>query len=118
MHSKRMADLSWWCTQLGGAPLQPLLQSDYPRSGRANIGQNPGDIVKVATRLWARAANEEVRLSMPVSAYTQMKESHACSSYCVWNVLADFKLVLGQYSGQHDIVVRNPGCSSPHDSLL
>jgi hypothetical protein len=51
MHSKRMADLNWWCTQLAGAPLEPLLTTDYPRSGRPNIGQNQGDIVKVCTRL-------------------------------------------------------------------
>lgn len=50
MHSKRMADLNWWCTQLAGAPLDPLLTTDYPRSGRPNIGQNQGDIVKVCTR--------------------------------------------------------------------
>jgi len=49
MHSKRMADLNWWCTQLAGAPLEPLLTTDYPRSGRPNIGQNQGDIVKVRT---------------------------------------------------------------------
>ncbi len=49
MHSKRMADLNWWCTQLAGAPLEPLLTTDYPRSGRPNIGQNQGDIVRVST---------------------------------------------------------------------
>lgn len=48
MHSKRMADLDWWCNNLAGAPLDPLLKTDYPRSGRPNIGQNQGDIVKVS----------------------------------------------------------------------
>ncbi len=47
MQAKRLADLEWWCDQLQGASLKPLLDTDYPRSGKANIGQNPGGIVKV-----------------------------------------------------------------------
>ena len=47
MHAKRLADLEWWNHQLQGAPLQPLLTTDIPRSGKANIGQNPGNTVQV-----------------------------------------------------------------------
>ena len=49
MHAKRLADLEWWFHQLQGAPLHPLLTTDIPRSGKANIGQNPGKIVQVGT---------------------------------------------------------------------
>ena len=47
MHAKRLADLEWWCHQLQGASLKPLLTTDFTRSGKANIGQNPGNIVEV-----------------------------------------------------------------------
>ncbi len=57
MQAKRLADLEWWCHQLHGAPLQPLLAPDLPRSGKANIGQNPGGIVKVGKRQHANASN-------------------------------------------------------------
>ncbi len=57
MQAKRLADLDWWCHQLHGAPLQPLLTSDLPRSGKANIGQNPGGIVKVCKQQHAKASN-------------------------------------------------------------
>ena len=49
MHAKRLADLEWWFHQLQGAPLQPLLTTDIPRSGKANIGQNPGNTVQVGS---------------------------------------------------------------------
>ncbi len=55
MQAKRLADLEWWCHQLHGAPLQPLLTPDLPRSGKANIGQNPGGIVKVGQLQHANA---------------------------------------------------------------
>ena len=57
MQAKRLADLEWWCHQLQGAPLQPLLTPDLPRSGKANIGQNPGGIVKVSKQQHANAFN-------------------------------------------------------------
>ena len=57
MQAKRLVDLEWWCDQLHGAPLQPLLTSDLPRSGKANFGQNPGGIVKVGKRQHANAFN-------------------------------------------------------------
>ena len=47
MHNKHMADLAWWRTNLQGAPLAPLLATDYPRSSRVNLGNNVGDVVKV-----------------------------------------------------------------------
>lgn len=47
LHAKQMADLQWWCARLAGASLEPLLKTDFPRAGRANMGQNQGDIVKV-----------------------------------------------------------------------
>ena len=47
LHAKQTADLQWWCARLAGASLEPLLETDYPRVGRANMGQNQGDIVKV-----------------------------------------------------------------------
>ncbi len=56
MQAKRLADLDWWCHQLHGAPLQPLLTPDLPRSGKANIGQNPGGIVKVSKLQHAHAS--------------------------------------------------------------
>ena len=49
MQAKRLADLQWWCKQLAGAPLEPLLKTDYPRGPRVNMGQNQGDIVEVHT---------------------------------------------------------------------
>lgn len=49
IHAKRLADLEWWFHQLQGAPLHPLLTTDIPRSGKANIGQNPGKVVQVGT---------------------------------------------------------------------
>lgn len=42
MQANRLADLEWWCHQLQGASLAPLLPTDFPRSGSPNIGQNPG----------------------------------------------------------------------------
>lgn len=45
--NKRLAGLDWWCNHLKGASLKPLLATDFARSGRPNIGQNPGGIVKV-----------------------------------------------------------------------
>lgn len=50
MQAKRLEDLQWWCNQLAGASLEPLLKTDFPRSGRVNIGQNQGDIVRVSHR--------------------------------------------------------------------
>ena len=52
MQAKRLADLKWWCDQLTGAALDPLLKTDYPRAGRINIGQNQGDILKVIPTAW------------------------------------------------------------------
>ncbi|KAL0031995.1 hypothetical protein WJX79_011002 [Trebouxia sp. C0005] len=94
MHSKRMADLNWWCTQLAGAPLDPLLTTDYPRSGRPNIGQNQGDIVKV---------------TIPVKGVEQLKRlAQRCSSSLFVTVLAAFKVLLRRYSGRDDLVVGTP----------
>ena len=53
MHAKRLADLEWWLEQLKGATPLPLLATDYARSGKANIGQNPGSIVKVCKLPWS-----------------------------------------------------------------
>ena len=60
MQAKRLADLDWWCHQLHGAPLQPLLTSDLPRSGKANIGQNPGGIVKVCKQQHANNSMQKL----------------------------------------------------------
>ena len=47
MYAKHSADLEWWCEKLQGASVKPLLATDYARSGRANVGQNPGDVIAV-----------------------------------------------------------------------
>ena len=44
---KQSVDLDWWCDKLQGASVKPLLATDYARSGRANVGQHPGDVVTV-----------------------------------------------------------------------
>ena len=46
-YAKQSADLEWWCKNLQGASVKPLLATDYARSGRANVGQNPGDVIAV-----------------------------------------------------------------------
>ena len=50
-HGKRVTDLQWWSSQLAGAPLDPLLHTDFPRAGKANLGHSPGDVVKVWSHL-------------------------------------------------------------------
>ena len=45
--AKQSADLEWWCEKLQGASAKPLLATDYARSGRANVGQRPGNIIAV-----------------------------------------------------------------------
>ena len=56
MHAKQSGDLEWWCEKLQGASAEPLLATDYARSGRANVGHRPGDItaVRCITSGWNR----------------------------------------------------------------
>ena len=60
MQNKHMADLAWWQTNLQGASLVPLLNTDYPRSTRVNLGNNIGDIVKVRHALMHRQQQQQV----------------------------------------------------------
>ena len=45
MHAKQSADLE--CQKLQGASAKPLLATDYARSGRASVGQRPGNFIAV-----------------------------------------------------------------------
>lgn len=65
MHAKHMADMQWWCTRLAGASLEPLLKTDFPRGGRANMGQNQGDIVKVCACLFGNHTRSNLSLPEP-----------------------------------------------------
>lgn len=103
MQAKRLADLEWWCHQLQGAPLQPLLTPDLPRSGKANIGQNPGGIVKV---------------SLSVKLVQQLRDlAQRCGSSLFVTVLAAFKVLLLRYSGREDLVVGTPSAGRGRPDL-
>ena len=46
-YDKQSADLKWWGKNLQGASVKPLLATDFARSGRANVGQHPGNVIAV-----------------------------------------------------------------------
>ncbi|KAL3155304.1 hypothetical protein ABBQ32_013085 [Trebouxia sp. C0010 RCD-2024] len=94
LHAKQMADLQWWCARLAGASLEPLLKTDFPRAGRANMGQNQGDIVKV------HIPKQDVR------QLRQVAQKSGSSLYVT--VLAAFKVLLRRFSGREDLVVGTP----------
>ncbi|KAL3130186.1 hypothetical protein ABBQ38_008489 [Trebouxia sp. C0009 RCD-2024] len=92
--NKRLAGLDWWCNHLKGASLKPLLATDFARSGRPNIGQNPGGIVKV---------------NLPVKLVHQLRHlAQRSGSSLFATVLAAFKVLLRRYSNRADLVVGTP----------
>ncbi|KAL3130149.1 hypothetical protein ABBQ38_008458 [Trebouxia sp. C0009 RCD-2024] len=94
VHAKQSADLEWWCEKLQGASVKPLLATDYARSGRANVGQRPGNIIAV-------------KLSGDMVCRLRILAQLNGSSLFV-TVLAAFKVLLAKYSSRDDLVVGTP----------
>ncbi|KAL3134340.1 hypothetical protein ABBQ38_006597 [Trebouxia sp. C0009 RCD-2024] len=89
------------CTK--AALTHPLLATDYARSGRANVGQNPGDVIAV-------------KLSVDLVCSLRFLAQHSGSSLFV-TVLAAFKVLLAKYSSRDDLVVGTPSSGRDRPEL-
>ena len=84
LQAKRLADLDWWGNQLQGAPLKPLLTSDYPRSGKANLNHNPGGIVKASMLACKDPLHQSTNLLPAVCCLSLVRCKMCAHMYNCW----------------------------------